>query len=46
VGKLCLPAGDTRVVVPDADVPAFRRAIKRLGYILAGGDQVTGARSK
>jgi hypothetical protein len=46
VGKLCLPAGDTRVVVHAADVPAFRRAIKRLGYILAGGDRVTAARGK
>lgn len=39
VGTLCLLAGATHVVVPTADLPAFRRALKRLGYILAGADR-------
>ena len=34
LGKLCLAAGEHHVVVPAANLAAFRRGLKRLGYVL------------
>ena len=34
VSRLCFHAGENRIVVPADNLAAFRRAVKRLGYVL------------
>lgn len=36
-GKLCYAAGPDRLVVPAANLPAFRRALKALGFVAPQG---------
>jgi len=37
LGKLCLLAGEDHLVVPQGSIAAFRRGLKRLGYLLSAG---------
>jgi hypothetical protein len=36
---LCIAAGDDRLLVPTACEPAFRRAVRKLGYAVRSGEQ-------
>ena len=40
-GKLCLPAGPRHLVVPTDSEAAFRRAVRKLGYLVAAGGKLT-----
>ena len=35
LSKLCLLAGETRLVIPDKQLAAFRRGLRRLGFVLS-----------
>lgn len=39
LSKLCRPVGETEVVVPDKQLAAFRRGLRRLGFVL-GDDRL------
>jgi hypothetical protein len=40
---LCIAAGEDRLLVPTACEPAFRRAVRKLGYAVRSGDQIRAA---
>jgi hypothetical protein len=45
LGKLCLLAGEDHLVVPQGSIPAFRRGLLRLGYLLSTGENKAASRA-